>query len=76
MSPLRRLLRSREGVALGVALGVCALVLGIRTFYRNAEYATAVGMAQTVADRWPSGTAEFMLGTDLRHHLRRRSLHR
>jgi tetratricopeptide (TPR) repeat protein len=35
------------------------------TFARNREYASALTMAQTVVDRWPTPVAESMLGQEL-----------
>jgi Flp pilus assembly protein TadD len=42
-----------------------AAALGYRTMDRTREYATALGMAQTVLERWPTPTAHYMVGTEL-----------
>lgn len=49
-----------------VAAGlVVAVVFGYQTIGRTAEYATPLGMAQTVVERWPTPSARYMLGTEL-----------
>lgn len=58
-----RLLDRRRAAA--AVLGIVALALGTATALRNREYASALGMAQTVVDRWPTGFAHTMLGTAL-----------
>lgn len=48
-----------------VAAVVLALVFGYQTRARTTEYATALGMAQTVLERWPTPSARYMVGTEL-----------
>lgn len=55
--------RRRQGaVALGL---VVVAALGYRTMTRTDEYATPLGLAQTVLERWPTPTAHYMVGTEL-----------
>jgi protein O-mannosyl-transferase len=55
--------RLRGGV---VALTVLALIAcAVRTFYRNAEYATALSLWRTVVERRPQGRARMALATEL-----------
>ena len=42
-----------------------AVALGAATIARNREYASAVTMAETTVERWPTPGAEFILGTAL-----------
>lgn len=44
---------------------VVAAIFGYQTIGRTAEYSTALGMAQTVVERWPTPSASYMLGTEL-----------
>lgn len=48
-----------------VALAVVVLLLGARTFARNAEYADRLQLARITLERWPTGVAEHMLGEEL-----------
>lgn len=48
-----------------IAVGVVAVVFGYLTVERTKEYATPLGMAQTVLERWPTPTAHYMVGTEL-----------
>ena len=52
-------------VLAAVAVATCVAVLGWRTQARTREYASALTMARTVYERWPSGGAAHMLGTEL-----------
>ena len=55
------------------ALAVLAVVtLGAATLQRNTEYASPLGLWQTVIDRWPTGRAYYNLGLEL-NDLGRRS---
>lgn len=55
------------------ALAVLAVVvLGAATLQRNTEYATSLGIWQTVIDRWPTGRAYYNVGIEL-NELGRRS---
>lgn len=56
--------RWRVQGALVVVL-VVAMVFGYQTMARTAEYASALGMAQTVLARWPTPSARYMVGTEL-----------
>ena len=47
-----------------VAVLVC-LLLAAGTIARNREYASALSIARTIVDRWPSGRGRFLLGTEL-----------
>ncbi len=47
------------------AVVLIAAVLGACTVARNREYATSLGLARTVLDRWPSSFAHHMIGTEL-----------
>jgi protein O-mannosyl-transferase len=61
-------LAAREGprriLQASAAVVLCAL-LAAGTFARNREYASAMSMARTIVDRWPSGRGHFLLGTEL-----------
>ena len=46
-------------------IGGLVAALATSTASRNREYATSLGMARTVLDRWPSSFAEHMVGTAL-----------
>ncbi len=48
-----------------IAVGVVAVVFGYLTIERTKEYATPLGMAQTVLERWPTPSAHYMVGTEL-----------
>jgi tetratricopeptide (TPR) repeat protein len=57
----------RRGRAVGVAaLTIVTGSLGFGTVARTREYASALTMARTVYERWPSGASAHMLGTELR----------
>jgi tetratricopeptide (TPR) repeat protein len=60
----RRFPRSfaRSGVAL---LALLAVLMAVGTVARNREYASALTIAQTVLDRWPTGYAQAMVGASL-----------
>jgi protein O-mannosyl-transferase len=47
------------------ALVVAVVALGWATFVRNAEYASALTLAQTIVDRRPTGVAYHILGEQL-----------
>lgn len=51
-------------IALGLAGAVCALFV-VLTVMRNSEYATGVGLWQTVVERRPTGRAHYYLGLEL-----------
>ena len=56
----------RRAVAVGVSLVMLAAVaLSAATIARNREYDSALGMAETIAARWPSPGAEYLLGSEL-----------
>ena len=58
--------RTRFGSrALVAATVLLAAALGIRTAIRNTEYASALTMARTVVDRWPTPNAEYLVGSEL-----------
>ena len=46
-------------------VAIATVAFGATTFARNAEYATSLGMARTVLERWPTANAEQMVGTEL-----------
>jgi len=46
-------------------VAIATVAFGATTFTRNAEYATSLGMARTVLERWPTANAEQMVGTEL-----------
>ena len=50
--------------AAAVAVCVC-LLLAAGTIARNREYASALSIARTIVDRWPSGRGHFLLGAEL-----------
>jgi protein O-mannosyl-transferase len=54
----------RRAIALALLL-IAAAPLAAATLARNREYASALIMAQTVVDRWPTPLAESMLGQEL-----------
>jgi len=55
-----------RGSIVGAAiLSVIVIALGARTIARASDYRSALTMAETVVERWPSGAAEHMLGTEL-----------
>lgn len=56
--------RRRFTGAIAVVLMVAA-GLGYRTVTRTAEFATPLGMALTVLERWPTPSAHYMVGTEL-----------
>jgi tetratricopeptide (TPR) repeat protein len=62
--------RVRPVVARGALVTVC-LVLIVLTLVRNAEYATTLGIWQTVVDRWPSGRGHYNYGLALKEIGRR-----
>ncbi|HET9369387.1 MAG TPA: tetratricopeptide repeat protein [Vicinamibacterales bacterium] len=51
--------------AAAIALAIVVVPLTVLTIIRNREYSSALGMAQTVVDRWPTGFAHHMLGFHL-----------
>lgn len=58
-----RLLPRRTPLAIAMAL--VATALSARTIARNAEYDSALTLAQTVLDRWPTPNAHQLVGTEL-----------
>lgn len=60
-----RLAERRRIQGATVVVLVVAAALGYRTVTRTAEYATPLGMAQTVLERWPTPSAHYMVGTEL-----------
>ncbi len=62
---LARLLERRRIAGGAVAAAVVIAVLGWVTVQRTKEYATPLGMAQTVLERWPTPSAHYMVGTEL-----------
>ena len=57
----------RRGRAAGLAaLTIVTVLLSIGTVARTREYASALPMARTVFERWPSGASAHMRGTELR----------
>ncbi len=67
MQALRRLEKEpmRRTVARGAVAAVC-VVLALLTVGRNREYATTLGLWQTVVARWPNARAFYNLGTELK----------
>lgn len=65
MHLLLRRVPARRGLMPAAILSVIVIALGARTIARAEDYRSALAMAQTVVDRWPSGAAEHMLGTEL-----------
>jgi len=55
----------RPTSAFAVATAVLVAALSLVTYARTGEYASALTMAQTVLDRWPTANAEYMVGTEL-----------
>jgi tetratricopeptide (TPR) repeat protein len=55
--------RGRRTTASLVALVVVSGLLAAGIVLRDREYASALVMAQTIVDRWPSGRAHYLLGT-------------
>jgi Flp pilus assembly protein TadD len=53
------------------ALAVVCVVLVTLTIRRNAEYRTALGIWQTVLDRYPHGRAHYNIGIELKQQGRR-----
>jgi tetratricopeptide (TPR) repeat protein len=57
----------RRGRVVGMAaLAIVTGSLGFGTIARAREYASALTMARTVHERWPTGPSAHMLGTELR----------
>lgn len=57
---------SPAGLRVSLACAAIAvIVLGVRTHARNAEYQTALQLAVTSFERWPTPVAEHMVGTEL-----------
>ena len=54
--------RTRFGAAI---LAIVAAALAAGTVVRNREYALALTLAQTALDRWPTGVAHYLVGTEL-----------
>jgi protein O-mannosyl-transferase len=48
-----------------VLLAALVLIYGGLTIRRNAEYSSPLRMAETVAARWPTANAHYMVGTEL-----------
>ena len=62
----RHLTRPRPLVAAATGLTIVAIAaLGVRTVYRNEEYASPLTLWRTVVDRHPHGRARFSLATEL-----------
>jgi Flp pilus assembly protein TadD len=58
--------RFARGRAVTMALvAVVATILGAATIARNREYASALGLAETVLARWPTPSAESAVGQEL-----------
>lgn len=55
----------RRNVSRGAVVAVC-VALALLTVGRNREYATTLGLWQTVVERWPSARAFYNLGTELK----------
>jgi tetratricopeptide (TPR) repeat protein len=55
----------RARVAALAALAIVVLLLGTATIMRNREYASAVALARTTFERWPSARAQHSLGAAL-----------
>lgn len=63
---VRRYTASESHQRLAALAGlVCVVVLGARTIARNQDYASALTLAQTTVDAWPSPGGRSMLGTEL-----------
>ena len=65
---LRARLPARSGTLLGGAVCVAVAMvaaLGVRTVYRNREYATPMSLWESVVARRPQGRARFALATEL-----------
>jgi len=60
----RRFPRTPQAAAI-VLLAVVSIALASRTVARSREYASALTMAQTVLDRWPSPNAHYLVGVEL-----------
>lgn len=56
---------SRRMVSMGLTAAVCAACIPL-TVVRNGEYATGVGIWQTVVERRPTGRAHYYLGLELK----------
>lgn len=56
---------TRRIVAMGAVGAVCAALVAL-TLVRNSEYATGLGIWQTVVDRRPTGRAHYYLGLELK----------
>ncbi|MGC4084477.1 MAG: tetratricopeptide repeat protein [Vicinamibacterales bacterium] len=56
--------RTRRSVALGATAIACVACVSL-TLVRNGEYATGIGIWQSVVDRRPTGRAHYMLGREL-----------
>ncbi len=58
--------RQARGRAIAIAVvAVLATALGATTLARNREYASPLGLAQTVLARWPTPSAEAAVGQEL-----------
>lgn len=55
---------TRQRVAAALAV-VCIIALGARTIARNRDYTSALTLAQTTVEAWPSPGGRSMLGTEL-----------
>jgi hypothetical protein len=61
-----RQLAGRKGPAYKLVVSVVVIVLlAAGTILRNRDYRSRLSIAQTVADRWPSGRGYFLLGSEL-----------
>ena len=58
--------RRRGRVVAMASLALAIGSLGFGTIARTREYASALTMARTVYERWPTGASAHMLGTELR----------
>ena len=59
---------SRRRIAIGaapLALVIASLALAATTIARNREYESALSLAETVLQRWPTGVAHNMVGSEL-----------
>jgi tetratricopeptide (TPR) repeat protein len=65
MGPVSSGASARERLAGGAALTIVGAALGVGTILRTQDYASPLQMARTVYERWPSGAAAHMLGTEL-----------
>lgn len=64
--PATALASARVSRVVGVVvLASVSLTLAARTFIRNGEYASSVGLLQTVVEEWPSNLSHLILGEDL-----------